>query len=488
MEIAEVNSVIGSISEQCLQGQCVLFLGPDLLTGKDKVPLYQEFSHTLFQELQQLAKEKDKKIFFDEQRKGDLTYTSERYIHERNRLLGYTSVTEIGLKKRLSQYIDDHAFTGSMYQQLSELPFYLILNASFDRHIYELIKKNRTGEDVQHFFAYYDNYKGKNETNTRSRLPDEIDYYNNVVYNVFGFMGEKKDKPQPSFANCESIILKELEFMNYSKNINLPDNGIPSIITNFLNRDKTCLFLGFQHEDWHLKILLKALSFPKETTDKNSYSLWNFDRISSHNHFYEDEMKFLFIPQNPELFVDTLYRTCMPESQEAPRPASPRLKRTVNIVYISDLSDDRETEYDQDILDRVSGQLKGLETNGMITQWSEALLKASDNRQQEIQRRYEQTDLFVVLAGVTFLSSKYYERLELAVSMTGKNPSAKIIPLYLRHFSIPDIPGIQKGQWLPVDQAGQPTPIKSGPEDEQDKKIKDICEFIIKQIHNTGNV
>jgi hypothetical protein len=453
--MAQDTELINALTQRLQYGECVLFLGPDVLTTADGIPAANAFSAVLYNEI------KSNNIEFDEQQKDNLYYTSGRYIKGINDAFKFQKETEHSLKRKYGQLLQQ-VKPNSIFEQLAALPFYLTINTNPDEGFYGLLKQQNGNGKCS--FGYYDYTRKDNELLSGQQLPAEINSENRVVYNVYGHNHPER---------IRSLVTAESHFIEFSRAVNLPGNGMPNAIKNFISGGRICLFIGFRYGRWPLKLLLTALGFSKEVPEQNVSLL--YDTESKHDfHFYRDELKFAFLSGGYREFTGQLYNSyrAMGTPASAATPEKP-----VHIVFISDITEaDEDAKKDRKIRDNICKQLKPLEQNGYISQWTESIKLAGTDREQVLNEQYNNADIFVVIASGQLPATEYFSRIAKAKEAAAQHRNKKIIPVYGRHCLINQYPFEEK-EWIPRSSGNQPEAVLVLNTDE-DRKIMEVAKYI----------
>lgn len=458
----------GILIDRIRDGDCVLFLGPDLFRDGENKNFYEEFSRRKTEQMKQ------EEIMFDETQSGNIYYTVNRYIRGMSdlQLVGRRLESTSGLaeKRAFTTLIESGIKENTLYGKLAELPFYLTINTNPDDMLLRCYQKKAAA--AKYHFSYYDFMRENNELVAEKELPDEINPDNFVLYNVYGHATKER---------ARSLITSEAEFIQFTRKVNLPNNGMPACIKNFIRNEKYCLFLGFNYEQWSLKILLQALGFTGDTPKQNISFAYN-GLTKYHRDFYSDEMKFLFIDNNTEEFIDELVRrfgTDSPAPTLAIQPDKP-----LKGVFISKAFPGNEDEkQDIRIREKISAQLKPLQTKGYISLWSEDLKIASENEAEIIQEKYSNADIFILLGSDTLADQQVSERMLSAIAITKQDTAKKIVPVYVRYYAIEQIDGIESSSWIPKAD-NKPVPIidDGGNEDKKCAEVSDEIRKLITEI------
>lgn len=437
-------------------GDCVLFLGPDLFTGKDNASIYSSFSKGKCELMKKSG------IKYDEQQEDNIYYTVTRYIKgitEQEKKEEDVQTSTSTEKVAFASFLKQNTLGNEMYKQLAKLPFCLTINANPDNYLHQL-QQMQPIENRKYHFGYYDFMVDNNEARAEKTLPSEIDLNNFVVYNVYG-----------DAANVRSVILNESDFIAYSRQVNLTGNGMPTVIKNFIKTGKVCLFLGFKYDSWPLKILLQSLGFSITIPEQNISFSYN-GLAQYHADFYADELKFVFFNADKEEFIDKLYKRFTESSGTAGTPKEP-----VNAVFISKaFPRDSFQEEDKKIRDKISARLTSLISKGHLTVWAEDLKKASESESTLIDTKFKAADIFILLGSDALFDDDVDMLMQKAIALVQQDPRKQIVPVYVRHFNYKNIEGIHPGSWIPV-EGTEPVPILDNP-GTVDRKCTEVSNHI----------
>ncbi|RXK86384.1 SIR2 family protein [Filimonas effusa] len=453
---SETIAQIDQLLDRIKYGDCVLFLGPDILVDNRGMPLSVSYSHDICNRMQKAN------IDFDTTQQNDIYYSTNRYISGLNKLQSnnYVKTTDLTIKREYNKFINDKASYTNLHKHLSKMPFYLTINTNPDDLIFKLIKED-IGTNQKCHFGYYDITKDNNEGRAEKDLPAEINTENYVVYNVYGHASDN---------TASSVIIRESEFLDLSRKINTTGNAMPDVIKTFIKNNKICLFLGFQYDSWPLKILLRSLGFTQDVPGQNISFTYN-GLLKHHADFYKDNLQFVFIDSEPSSFVTFLYE----RMQENISPDDILKKipdKPLNIVFISDLSDTEDSKIDTQIRDHIANTLQPLRYNGFISMWSEDLPTGGTDKQAELTRRYNEADMFIVVGTANLFAADYFSRIENALALTHEG-NKMLIPVYARDFLYNDISGITNNSWIPREN-NKPVPVK----EDLDRRGLAACEVI----------
>ncbi len=133
---------------------------------------------------------------------------------------------------------------------LAELPVPLFVNTAPDASLAASLK----AAFREHRTAHYSFRKGRQQEpleDPRADCP--------LVYNLFG-----------TVADTDSLVLTERDRLHFVQDVIQHNEAIPSAILKEMQADKVVIFLGFDFEQWHLRILPRRCSRPTTTRPRPS--------------------------------------------------------------------------------------------------------------------------------------------------------------------------------------------------------------------------
>jgi hypothetical protein len=111
------DSEFDDLIKQIREGDCVLFLGPDLFRDRDGKNIYEEFSRMKCGQMSQ------NKINYDESQSSNIYYTVNRYIRGMNDLQEQErrleSVSSLNEKRSFNSLIESSVRENDLYRQLA---------------------------------------------------------------------------------------------------------------------------------------------------------------------------------------------------------------------------------------------------------------------------------------------------------------------------------------------------------------------------------
>jgi len=223
------DTIYQNIARNISEGSCVLFLGPSAIAAKQADGSYRPLTELC---ANQLAK--------------GLGLSRE----EENSLTQVTSTLRIRAQRSDTMIISDvqdfytkaerDAVLHPLLEQLADLPFKIIINTTpddfFARFYATAVRDYR--------FDFY---------NFRKPAADPLYSFGDdappLIYNLFGF-----------YKKSESLVLTYSDQLAYVNKITgVQHERLPDSLLAAFNTPRFYLFLGFDFEDWSLRVLLDAL-------------------------------------------------------------------------------------------------------------------------------------------------------------------------------------------------------------------------------------
>lgn len=382
--------------------RCILLLGPRFWAKAENGhgrPLLELLAEHLSGELEAEG------IAFEKQAVANLPYIAQRF-------LSIPKIRRIDLEDEATSFFERHnQDIPATYRLLAQMPFHLIVNTAPDQLIYQaILAEGRPGANF-----YYYNYKkdrGLNVPVAAVQAP--------LVFNLFGAL----DDP-------ESLVLTEENQVEFIKNVVKGNPPIPyQIMGNFDNR-KTYLFLGFDLEHWHYRLLLDSLKLEDENTtifpQMDDYPLTELTKS-----FYEDRYHFFFVDKKISDFVQDLHRGFF-DTVSAEEVAD--AVRTKKIVILSD-----DNPSDVACVQKLANHLANLEHNRQAVVWHRGLLPAGESNDTVI-REIEHADIVVAVLSADFFASERISQVELPAVMAAYfEKNIPVVPVMHRDCDIENSP------------------------------------------------
>ncbi len=220
------------IARKVKEGTCVLFLGPAALAAKDKTGNWKPITDLC---ARYLADKYDLTFGADED--CNLPYVAS-LLRVQNR--STDNVLQEEVAKFYAEIADDYELHPAL-EQLTDLKFRIVINTTPDNYITRLYD-----QIAQAYHAdFYNWYKPASGFNFDFEKDSRV-----VIYNLLG-----------AYQKPESLVLTYKHQLGFIKKIvgEQQNERIPDGLTNAFKDFRYHLFLGFDFEDWALRLLLDTL-------------------------------------------------------------------------------------------------------------------------------------------------------------------------------------------------------------------------------------
>lgn len=283
LEVLSPAELYKNIARKVKEGTCVLFLGPAALLAKDEHGEWKPITQLCASHLA-----KKYKITLGDHEECTLPYVSS-LLRIQNRS------TDNVLQEEVAKFYADIADTCELHpalEQLSDLQFRMVINTTPDNFITRLYDQIA----LPYHLDYYNWYKPS------SAMQFDFDKDSRVViYNLLG-----------SYTKPESLVLTYKQQLSYIKKIvgEQQNERIPDALTNAFKDFRYHLFLGFDFEDWALRLLLDTLyKNVRDNVQPYSFSTKGERPADADTKvFFQGEFGMQFPPDNLENFVENLFK------------------------------------------------------------------------------------------------------------------------------------------------------------------------------------
>jgi hypothetical protein len=390
--------------------ECILVLGPHIATVENEgetMPLTQLLASHLAEELKklnpgaQLINPKELAYVAKQLEDTFILHNPLERDYARQRLC---EIVQVFYEKY------DHT-KFPVYQMLARLPFRFVINTSPDHFLSEAYDyENKFGAGSEYF-----HFRNPEHNSRVNILEENIRPETPLVYNLFG-----------SVSDPESLVITEADQLAFLDNILQREQTatIPkSVAIQFTsqkdyNFPKTFLFLGFDFNQWHLRLLMHLISrFKKQ---KATYALQNPRSLTDLTaFFYQRNFEVQFVDVPPQDFAINFENQL--RQQESGKETAPDLK--VFLMF---------DENDAEAKEKLDSHLSVLKRSDLIDTWDEEHLLAGTERQAEIDRQLSEADLIILLVTPNFFASDeiYEKQLKKALERDERR-EAVVIPILM---------------------------------------------------------
>jgi len=386
------------------QQRCVLVLGSGACCDfeEQSVPMSSRLATHLSE---QIKKHKDDNPLIDDENLSHVAKVFEDTPFDDKRF------NDRKARQHLSKAIDDFYDTHKdlkfgFYEELVKMPFHIIINSSH----YDFLEKayKRVGKGVQEHYFHYDHSDHNGNLNfakPTKRSP--------LLYNLFG-----------SIEDTQSLVITETDKIRFVETImqGEPEASLPTDLRSLLKGEGlTFLFMGFDFEEWHLRILLHVLELDKQDA---TIALQNPDNINKFTQFLYEKHFFVNFHNGQELDFIRKLDEALKRPQQAEKPEHQKDKQLF-IMY-----DERDKQWRDDLEEHFAMKLRHNNTIGEI--WHEGKLQAGDVIDKTIAQRIDEADIILLLVTQSFLASdKLYENQLAQALARHDNNEVCIIPLLM---------------------------------------------------------
>lgn len=435
------------LKESFKSEHCVLILGPgvcsDVAVGNGR-PLYE-----------QLAEDLSEKIKQNNEHRELLNATNLGYVakvFENTAFIG-ERMTDRKARQSLGNEIQEfyNRIEGrrfNIFQELAKMDFAVIINSSPENYLRDAMRNQH--RKVQ---SYYYNYKKPNHnTNLNYKEPNNRQP---LIYNLFG-----------SIENVESIVITESDKIRFVEEI-MQREATASLPTDLrvllTNEDLIFLFMGFDFEQWHLRILLHILGLNEK---EYALALQNPSDIHPLTHYlYNKHFLVNFHDAPPLDFLKKLR-----DKSNYPIEHDTNGKRMF-IMYSAE---------DEPLREQMERHLSMLKNNKRINNiWHEGKILAGSETDRTIATEIGKADIILMLITKDFLASdKIYEQQLYQAIERHQNGDACVIPIIMKPCDFEDTIFADLYTILPVNK--QPVSLCEN----QEKILTSIVEEIKEILNN----
>jgi hypothetical protein len=302
-ELSSPAELYQTIARKVKDGTCVLFLGPAALAAKDANGNWQPLTDLC-------ARHLANKYGLD---LGPGEECSLPYVTSLLRIQNRS--TDNVLQEEVAKFYADQEDSCELHpalEQLTDLKFRIVINTTPDNFITRLYD-----QIAQAYHAdFYNWYKPSTTLNFDFEKDSRV-----VIYNLLG-----------SFVKPESLVLTYKQQLSYIKKIvgEQQNERIPDALTNAFKDYRHHLFLGFDFEDWALRLLLDTLyKNVKENIQPYSFTTKGERPAEADTKvFFQGEFGMQFPKDSLENFVDNLVKEYqkLESSATATTPQAPKAK------------------------------------------------------------------------------------------------------------------------------------------------------------------
>jgi len=378
------------------KGRCLLLLGAGASTmTKDGVtrPLTEWLA------LELAAQMRRNNHPLEESESGSLLYIATEFLQYCKSI--------VTLQEEVEKFYGTYGIRpNGLFRSIAKLPFPLVVNTAPDT----LLAKAWDSEFKEYNKAYYSFQKDRSKETADLQI-EAPSGEQPLLYNLFG------DVEDPA-----SLVLTEKDRLKFIEDIIQHNNAIPNAILKEF-KDKIVLFIGFDFEQWHLRIMPKKILQEEEINAQIFVPNGGYQLSKSATVFFQKQYKMDFLPQDAPSFMKELQERWekLDNSEAQVSKQAP-----VRVVYLYA----QEDKHWKEMLDK---HLALLKNNQGIDTWEESMILGGEHEDAQVQQQIDQANLILLLVSGDFLASDklYNEQLRQALNRNREN-KAFVVPILVR--------------------------------------------------------
>lgn len=303
------------------------------------------------------------------------------------------------------------------YKMVADLPFRYIINTTSDDLAAQALADN---DRIAHFFYFHFADPAHNATANEkaTHLDQEIDRDRPLLYNLAGH-----------YNLPHSLVLTDDDRLKFVEKVlqNDKDSLPPNIAFYFTNKPrfrmrKTYLFVGFDFNDWHLRLLMHLLRRSQEHLPQTFTLQKSSDLSEEKRFFYDQSFNMVFAEQAAETFLGEL--------KQQLKKTSRRETTALQLLLLYH-------ENDAVLRDEVEKYLAPLRGSGLVETWHEGKILAGSVRDQTIAQHLQTARIIVPLITADFMASdKLYEQHLQTALERHQNGTAKLVPILMTPYDL----------------------------------------------------
>jgi hypothetical protein len=380
------DEILGFIEE----GKCILMLGSDVSIDPDtSIPYTQQF-----------AQELKSKLPDDEAIADNFNSIAEAYIKKWSESL---------FLNKIKRFYSNSKSPSLFHQYISEIPFPLIINTSPDNLLWKCYDNA--------LFDFYDFNQNRDQP-AFSGAPDMP-----LIYNLFG-----------SASKPDSLVITEKDRLEFLVNIIRRNPPLPENIRSekILNIENMFLFVGFDFNEWYLKLLLKLLSLNNK---RFAYALEQQEKNVKPDSkvFYSHNFNLSFLEAPHSLFLKKLKEKYQEHNQPLIQVHSQLEPQAPNRAPVAKELMIAADSKDQQQVIEIEKMLSPLIIKGKIKTWHYEKIIPGDNPQDVLDAEIAKAEIIILCLSPESLN--YHIRsgiLDKMEQRKAKGENITILPLLIR--------------------------------------------------------
>ncbi len=326
------------------------------------------------------------------------------------------------LQRLLSAFYETYEFEDiPVFEQIARLPFKYIINTTPDNLL--SLTLDRHNKTPVWFDFHFKKSEYNDEMNRKAvHLDTEITEDSPLIYNLLGHY----DRPD-SLVLTDEDRLRFLEtVLQQEKEATLPTNiTYPFIRPPLSVMRKTFVFIGFDFNEWHLRMFMHLLRRKHEhlpysiTVQENQRAL-----LPEAQNFFIQNFEMEFTEESPARFLENFY-------QQLRKPEEKVQASKISIMLIS-------SPEDEDLRDEVETYLAPVKNSGLAEIWHERKIEPGEDIGESIRHHLETAQVIIPLVTADFLAS---DRLNDYIDIVVNRHYAletKVFPILMKPCAIQD--------------------------------------------------
>lgn len=421
---------------------CVLMLGPQIPTTKNAAGEWKPISELLARDLSKILDTAN--VDYDQDNRDNLLYITERYLEIPRR-------KKLNLQQDIKNLIDKYnPEISPIYETLAKMPFYIIVNTTPSDAIQRALKK-----EGKYPIEYNFNFRRAQPFTVDF---DKISIETPLVISLFGSLQPRQE---------DSMVLTDDDGVEFIRNIMTGVSKIPTELLREFQYLKAYLFLGFNFDDWNLRLLMKALSLNDENIPISP-------RLASHNFssmtksYYGSRFNFQFTQNSITDLVESLKKEYDQLMQADAVPVLTTAPKKTFLAY---------HQSDEDFAAKMRQFLKPLESEGLVEVYNDTLPGADIT--DDINDKLEAAEVVFLLLSASFIASDVlYKKIRTHALAKFATGTAMVVPVIVRSCGWENEIGKIR-QVLPANKI----PVKNwdDPDSAYDDMIRDFREMLANQ-------
>ena len=362
--------------------KCALVLGPLASCDAQGRPL----RHLLAREI---AADFQQKMGFALPEPDNLALSATAYLQRPN-----SSRTALEIIVR--DFYKRHTEPSAILKEASKLPFRLIFTAAHDELLQKAFLQTRRRQACTDFYRF-----AKTQSDHYENTPEGQTF----LFQLFGRVADKPDG---------SLVLTVGDQLAFIDSIQGPgkETHLPAGLRRAMLECEAFLFVGFDYENWYLKVLFHILHF----SDKARLVFGLPEGRSAQmqagtEEFFRHQYKFSFLPDHPLTLLENL-RQRIDSSQNTPA-TPPENERSLLFLH-------HPNDKDEAIRQRISRQLANVKRTHGLRQTSIHDFESGETSQIQARKIAEASAIILLLSADFLADDALVELAERAISQSSE--------------------------------------------------------------------